>query len=102
MAKLTGTPTVSGDFPITFTATNGILSPGTQDFTLHVVSGPAVTSIAPTSGPTAGGTTVVITGTNLASATAVKFGSAPATGLTANTANSVTATSPAGASGRPT
>ena len=97
--ELTGTPTVSGDFPITFTATNGILSPGTQDFTLHVVSGPAVTSIAPTSGPTTGGTTVVITGTNLASATSVKFGSAPATGLTANTANSVTVTSPAGSVG---
>ena len=94
--KLAGTPTESGDFPITFTATNGIGSPGTQDFTLHVVSGPAVTSIAPTSGPAAGGTTVVITGTNLDSATAVTFGSAPATNLTANTATSVTATSPAG------
>ena len=39
---------------------------------------------------------MVITGTNLASATAVKFGSAPATAITANTATSVTATSPAG------
>ena len=39
---------------------------------------------------------MVITGTNLAAATSVKFGTAAATGLTANTANSITVTSPAG------
>ena len=35
---LTGTPTQSGTFDITFTATNGILSPATQAFTLKVAS----------------------------------------------------------------
>ncbi len=33
---LSGTPTVTGTFPITFTATNGIESPATQSFTLTV------------------------------------------------------------------
>jgi hypothetical protein len=33
---LTGTPTVTGSFPITFTATNGIGNPATQSFTLTV------------------------------------------------------------------
>ena len=57
---------------------------------------PTVTSISPTSGPTAGGTSVTITGTNLTGATAVDFGTTAATSVTVNSATSVTATSPAG------
>ena len=59
---------------------------------------PAITSFTPTSGSTAGGTTVTITGTNLSSATAVDFGANAAT-VTANTATSITATTPAGTAG---
>lgn len=51
--------------------------------------------ISPNQGTTGGGTTVTITGTNLAGATAVKFGSKPAA-ITANTPTSVTVTSPSG------
>ena len=47
--KLTGTPTVGGTFPITFTATNGIGSPATQAFTLTVGGPPSFTSAASTS-----------------------------------------------------
>ena len=57
---------------------------------------PTVTSISPTSGPQAGGTSVTITGTNLTGATGVKFGTAAATGVVVNSATSVTAISPAG------
>ena len=59
---------------------------------------PTVTSISPTSGPTAGGTSVAIMGTNFTGATAVKFGTATAT-FTVNSATSITATSPAGSAG---
>ncbi|WP_067895731.1 IPT/TIG domain-containing protein [Nocardia vaccinii] len=52
--------------------------------------------ISPNQGSTGGGTTVTITGTNLSGATAVHFGSKLAT-ITANTATSVTVTSPSGA-----
>ncbi|MCF3145907.1 IPT/TIG domain-containing protein [Streptomyces platensis] len=51
--------------------------------------------ISPNQGSTGGGTTVTITGTNLGGATAVKFGTKNAT-ITANTATSVTVTSPSG------
>ncbi|MEU8682819.1 IPT/TIG domain-containing protein [Streptomyces sp. NPDC048611] len=51
--------------------------------------------ISPNQGSTGGGTTVTITGTNLAGATAVKFGTKNAT-ITANTPTSVTVTSPSG------
>ncbi|WP_035838684.1 IPT/TIG domain-containing protein [Kitasatospora azatica] len=52
--------------------------------------------ISPNQGSTGGGTTVTITGTNLAGTTAVKFGSKSAA-ITANTPTSVTVVSPSGA-----
>ncbi|MFH9355697.1 IPT/TIG domain-containing protein [Kitasatospora sp. NPDC017646] len=51
--------------------------------------------ISPDQGSTSGGQTVIITGTNLGGATAVHFGSKLAT-ITANTATSVTVTTPSG------
>src|SRR5204862_1864276 len=63
------------------------------------VAAPTVTSLAPTAGPTAAGTNVVITGTNLPAATAVKFGATDATGFVVNSAVQITATAPAGAAG---
>ncbi len=58
---------------------------------------PTVTGLAPRSGPEAGGTPVTITGTNLAGATAVDFGTAAATGLSVNPAGTqITATAPPG------
>lgn len=52
--------------------------------------------ISPNQGSTGGGTTVTITGVNLAGATAVQFGTKSAT-ITANTPTSVTCISPSGA-----
>ena len=60
---------------------------------------PTVTAVSPTQGPTAGGTSVTITGTNFASASAVTFGGSPATTFTVNSSTQITATSPAEAAG---
>ncbi|MCJ8055281.1 putative Ig domain-containing protein [Shinella curvata] len=60
------------------------------------VAAPTVTSVSPTAGPTAGGTSVVITGTGFSSATSVTFGGTAATGFTVNSATQITATAPAG------
>ena len=57
---------------------------------------PAVTSLSPTSGPTAGGTLVTITGTSFTGATAVDFGTTAATNLTVVNSTEITADSPAG------
>ena len=78
-------------------ATPGGTVTGTGLFTY--IAAPTVTGISPASGPPAGGTAVVITGTNLTAATAVKFGATNATGYTVNSATQVTATSPAGSVG---
>jgi hypothetical protein len=60
---------------------------------------PTIMSVAPTSGTTAGGTNVVITGTNFTGATAVSFGSTAATSFTVDSATQITAVSPAGSAG---
>ncbi|MBB6488448.1 IPT/TIG domain-containing protein, partial [Rhizobium lusitanum] len=60
---------------------------------------PTVTSISPTSGPAAGGTSVTITGTDLTGATAVTFGATAAASYTVNSATQITAVSPANAAG---
>src|SRR5487761_922230 len=59
---------------------------------------PAVTKVSPSSGPTTGGSTVTISGTNLSGATAVKFGTTTAT-VSADPVTSITATSPSGSAG---
>jgi hypothetical protein len=59
---------------------------------------PTISGLAPNNGPTAGGTSVVITGTNLTGATAVKFGTLAAV-FTVNSASQITATSPPGTAG---
>lgn len=56
---------------------------------------PTVTGLNPTSGPAAGGNTVVINGANLGGATGVHFGSATAT-VTNNTDSQITVVAPAG------
>ena len=61
---------------------------------------PTVSGVSPATGPVAGGTSVVITGTGLAGATGVSFGTAgAATSFTVNSATQITATSPPGTAG---
>jgi hypothetical protein len=59
----------------------------------------ATNKLSPTSGPVAGGTTVTITGSGFTGATAVDFGSTPATGFTVNSSTQINAISPAHAAG---
>jgi len=60
---------------------------------------PAPTSISPTSGSNNGGTAVTIIGTGFASGATVTFGGTAATGVTAASATSITATTPARSTG---
>ena len=60
---------------------------------------PAVASVAPDSGPPAGGTAVTITGAALAGASAVDFGSRPATSYTVESPNAIRAVAPSSTSG---
>jgi hypothetical protein len=60
---------------------------------------PAVTMISPNQGLPAGGTVVIITGTDFTNVTAVRFGTMAATAFTVNSSTQITATAPAQADG---
>src|SRR5579862_2491426 len=60
---------------------------------------PTVTAISPASGPSAGGTSVTISGTGLLAGATVSIGGQPATSITVVSSASITATTPAGAAG---
>ncbi|MET7936160.1 IPT/TIG domain-containing protein, partial [Streptomyces sp. NPDC005322] len=75
------TPAGTGTVNVTVTGSTGT-STQNVPFTYTTVAAPVLTSLSPTSGPTGGGNTVTINGTNLTSATSVKFGLTPATILT--------------------
>ncbi len=68
-------------------ASNGI--------TYTYVTAPSIISVTPSQGPTSGGNTVTLGGTNLSGATAVTFGGLNAT-ITGNTSTQITVVAPAG------
>jgi hypothetical protein len=63
---------------------------------------PTVSGVSPVAGPLAGGPSVIITGTGFTGASAVDFGSTPATSFTVGSATSITVVSPAGGAARST
>ena len=74
-----------------------ILDPGqTQDVQLVLWTGPDVASVSPANGSLAGGTSVVINGSNFTGATAVKFGPSHALSFTVDSDTQITAVSPPG------
>jgi len=77
---------------------NGVVSPVSSADQFTFGGAPSVASVAPASGPVAGGTSVTVMGANLSGATGVKFGSVAAT-FTVVSSTQLTATSPAQAAG---
>lgn len=76
-----------------------VLQPELQNFNTAMTV-PTVTSIAPTSGPVSGGTSVTITGTEFTQGTtSVTIGGVAATAVTVNSTTSLTATTPVGTAG---
>ncbi len=90
-------PAGTGTVDVTVTTPAGTSATSSADqFTYTTAAAPTVTGLSPTTGPTAGGTLVTITGTGFTGATAVDFGTTPATNLTVVNDTSITADSPAG------
>ncbi len=87
-------PSGTGTVSITVTTPGGSASAGT--FT-YMTPAPAVTGLSPSSGTTAGGTAVTITGANLGGAT-VSFGGAAAK-IAADSGRQIAVTSPPGSAG---
>ena len=65
----------------------------------YLLTPPTVTSISPTSGVNAGGTTLTITGTNFSGTTGVTIGGVAATNFSVANGTTITCTTPAGSLG---
>src|SRR4051794_17150184 len=72
---------------------------GSFSVDIATLPAPAITGFQPTTGSTAGGTAVTITGTNFQSGATVKFGNVSATSVNVQSATSIVATSPAQSAG---
>ncbi len=83
-----------GTVDVTVTTPGGTSALAPSDQFTFLSSGPI--AVTPNSGPITGGTSVVITGSCLAGATAVDFGTTAATSFTVDSGTSISATSPAG------
>lgn len=99
---ISGTPTAAGhyDFYVSVYDANSLLA-GVARYTLDVAGGglPTLTSVSPSSGSTAGGTSVTLTGTNFTSPSTVSFGGTAGSGVIVNSTTSVTVTTPPRAAG---
>ena len=85
----------AGTVNVTVTTAGG--TSGAVHFT-YAVPAPAITGISPSSGPTAGGTAVTISGTNLSGATSVSFGGT-SVAIRSDSGTQITLASPAGSAG---
>src|SRR5262249_27337302 len=88
-------PHAAGTFDVTVTTHGGPSALVSADrFTYAAASAPVISAITPTTGTTAGNTSVTITGSGFSGASAVRFGSAPATNFVVNSPTQITAISP--------
>jgi len=93
--------TQSGTLSVTVPASVAQTSAGSQNLATtspavaNYLAQPVVSSVSPAFGPTAGGTSVTISGNAFTDASAVTFAGVPATSFTVNSPTSITATTPA-------
>jgi hypothetical protein len=86
-------PAGTGAVDVTVMTPNGTSATSSGDVFTYA---PTVTGLTPNQGPEAGNTFVTITGTGFTGATAVDFGTTPATNLTVVNGTTITVDSPAG------
>ncbi len=94
-------PSGAGTTDVTVTTPGGTSTTSSGDRFTYLPSA-TITKLKPTKGPASGETSVIISGTHLAEATAVHFGTTSAKGFTINTIKgvvSITAVSPAASAG---
>jgi IPT/TIG domain len=89
-------PAGIGIVDVTVTTPGGTSATSPADRFTYAV-GPAVSGLSPAAGPRVGGTLVTIVGSGFTGATAVDFGTAPATSLTVVSDTTLTVISPPGA-----
>ena len=99
MTALAPAASSAGAVNVTVTNTNGQHASLANAFTFVSASTLSLSSIAPASGPTAGGTAVTLTGTGFASGATVTFGSTLASSVAVVSSSQITAVTPAASAG---
>jgi hypothetical protein len=90
----------SGAYDTSGTGTNVLNVTGSTGASYTITSpSPSVSSVAPTSGSTSGGTVVTLTGSNFVNGATVSFGGVAGTAVSVKSATSLVATSPSHAAG---
>ncbi|MFJ9742936.1 IPT/TIG domain-containing protein [Streptomyces sp. NPDC101166] len=90
---------VAGAAAVTVTTPGGTSNPDNPSAYFFFAATPSLTAVNPGAGPTTGGTTVTLTGSDLLGATAVKFDGVAATSYTVDSSTQITAVTPAHAAG---
>ncbi|NGO44057.1 IPT/TIG domain-containing protein [Streptomyces ureilyticus] len=90
---------VAGPAAVTVTSPSGVSNPDDPNAFFFYAESPSLAALAPPSGPTAGGTTVTLSGSSLLGATAVLFDGAEAASFTVDSATQLTAVTPSHAPG---
>jgi hypothetical protein len=89
----------AGAAAVTVTTPGGTSNAADPSGFFFYAAPPLLTVLVPPSGPTAGGTTVTLTGSDLLAATAVQFGGVAASSFTIESGTQITAVAPAHAAG---
>ncbi len=89
----------SGPVNVVVTNPGGQSDTETNGYVYAAAPAPTVGGITPNTGPSAGGTSVTINGTNFVAGATVSIGGTAATGVVVNNATTITATTPAHAAG---
>lgn len=85
----------AGEGPVDVTVTTPAGTSATSTADKYIFGPPTVTSVSPDTGPTSGGTTVTISGSNFTADATVQFGGQAATSVTVTSPTSLTAVAPA-------
>jgi YVTN family beta-propeller protein len=98
--NLSGSATSPGHYVLSVTVTDAFSATAGSTIELSVYAAstmpPEVTGVSPNSGPPGGGNTVTVDGLDLAAASSVRFGDAPAGGITVLSDTSITVVAPPG------
>jgi hypothetical protein len=92
-------PHAAGEAEVTVTTPGGTSNPDNPQAYFYYAATPSLLAVTPPSGPTTGGTTVILTGNDLLGATAVRFDGIAASSFTVDSATQITAVSPPHAAG---
>jgi hypothetical protein len=95
---VTAPPGSAGTVGVTVVTASGTSATSGADL-FSFESPPTVNGVGPTAGPSSGGTSVTVTGTNFIGASSVAFGAIPGTNVVVTSATSLTVTAPAGTVG---